>query len=104
MKHDPWKAWSDAVALLGREESHLQIGAIAVMERLTSDNNELASPTVEVLKSALRQWESQEPSPPADVKAAAERLAASLADEGPGAGRRHWLRRLSSRRPSDKTT
>jgi hypothetical protein len=104
MKHDPSQTWSDVLALLGREEPYLQIGAIASLEMLTTDNKQLRRPTIQVLESALNQWESQESGPPADVKAAAQRLVASLVVEGREAGPRHWLRRLSGLRLSGKTT
>jgi hypothetical protein len=104
MKHDPWKTWSDALALLGREEPYLQIGAIGALGMLTNTDKEFAGPTVEVLESALNQWEGQEPGPPADVKNAAQALIASLTTEGRDTDRRHTLWRLLSQRRSRKAT
>lgn len=100
MKRDPWKTWSDALALLGREEPYLQIGAIGALGMLTKTERELAGPTVDVLKSALDQWESQEPGPPAAVKDAAHALIASLTIEGRDADQRPALWRRLSRRCS----
>jgi len=78
MRHDPGKTWLDALALLERDESYLQIGAIAVMKRLTADNKDLVHPTIEVLQSALSRWEQEEPGPHEDVTEAARQLVASL--------------------------
>jgi hypothetical protein len=99
MTHDPWKTWSDALTLLGREESYLQIGAIGALGMLTNTDEEFAGPTVDVLKSVLNQWESQKPGPPPDVKDAAHALIASLTTEGRDTDRRPALwRRLIGRR------
>ncbi|MFI1312873.1 hypothetical protein ACH4TS_22425 [Streptomyces albidoflavus] len=104
MPHDPWKTWSDALTLLGREESYLKIGAIGALGMLARTNEELAGPTVAVLQSALKEWESKEPGPPAGVKDAARALLDTLATaEDREAERRPALWRRLGRRLGPKT-
>lgn len=104
MPHDPWKTWSDALTLLGREESYLQIGAIGALGLLARTNKELAGPTVAVLQSALKEWESKTPGPPADVKDTARALLTTLTtDEDREAERRPALWRRLGRRLTPKT-
>ncbi|MFF8617154.1 hypothetical protein [Streptomyces sp. NPDC015350] len=104
MTYDPWKTWSNALTLLEREEPYLQIGAIGTLGMLTKTDKEFAGPTVDVLKSALNEWESQEPGPPAGVKDAACSLIAALTADGRDAEQRPALWRRLSRRLSRKAT
>ncbi|MER8119161.1 hypothetical protein [Streptomyces sp. NPDC094031] len=104
MPHDPWKTWSDALTLLGREESYLQIGAIGALGMLARTDKELAGPTVAVLQSALKEWESKTPGPPADVEDTARALLTTLTtDEDREAERPPALWRQLGRRLNPKT-
>lgn len=71
----------DTVRLLTAEDASVGLGAVAALERLAR-NPDIAETTVHFLRDVLKAWEKEGSAPSGDVKSAAQRLLATLEDEG----------------------